>query len=216
MALVMKVLYAVIFSTVLAAGASPAGASPKEEAQKLARADEFKKPVILVAVKGLQGLYRETVLYAKPLVNAHLGFIVNRPSKLRLGTLFPNHGPSEKIKDPVYFGGPEMVEAIFVVTEGTERPHQTSLPFGENLFVTTRGNAVDAIIELAGNDAKKMTTTRFFAGFVGWRPNELEKEVKAGYWHVLDAPAPGFFFHEQGEGLWKILIEQIEMKEKGI
>jgi len=42
----------------------------------------------------------------------HLGFIVKRATEVRLATLFPRHAASAKVVDPVYFGEPEMAEAV--------------------------------------------------------------------------------------------------------
>ena len=59
--------------------------------------------VLLVAKRNLQDrLYGSTVLLTKPVGrDRHVGFIVNKPTTLTLGKLFPSHGPSQKIVDPV-------------------------------------------------------------------------------------------------------------------
>ena len=38
--------------------------------------------------------------------DAHVGFIVNRPTQVSLGELFAGHGHAQKLVDPVYSGGP--------------------------------------------------------------------------------------------------------------
>ena len=54
-------------------------------------ATEAAKPVVLIATDRLAGSgYRETVLFAAPLPSGHhMGFILNRPTPAKLGTLFP-------------------------------------------------------------------------------------------------------------------------------
>jgi succinate-semialdehyde dehydrogenase/glutarate-semialdehyde dehydrogenase len=61
------------------------------------------EPLILVAKPELRDeLDGSTNLMVTPLGgDQHVGFIVNRPSTTRLGTVFPEHGPSQKIVDPV-------------------------------------------------------------------------------------------------------------------
>ena len=165
-----------------------------------ARAQNLEKPVLLVAVPALQGLYRETTVVAVPVAGTHIGFILNRASALKLGVLFPSHEPSAKVLDPVYFGGPEMSEAIFAVVRGDPGAKALHL-FGE-LYVVSNAAAVDRIIEQTPNDA------RYFAGFVGWRPGELAKEIEAGYWYTAEADA-NLFFRPDTNGLWKELIERV-------
>jgi hypothetical protein len=50
-------------------------------------------------------------------VELHLGFIVNRPSELKLGEMFPDHAPSREIDDPVFIGAPVDAGAIFALGE---------------------------------------------------------------------------------------------------
>src|SRR5882672_12185376 len=59
------------------------------------------EPVILVAKPALRDqLYGASILIAKPIGNdRHIGFIVNRPTPVTLGKLFPEHGPSQKVID---------------------------------------------------------------------------------------------------------------------
>lgn len=85
------------------------------------QAAEVSAPVVLVATERLAGSgYDETVLIAAPLRNgAAIGFIVNRPTRVKLGGLFPEHAPSRKVVDPVYFGGPMLTGSPFVVARRT-------------------------------------------------------------------------------------------------
>src|SRR6187401_2496562 len=73
-----------------------------------ARSDEASDTLILVAKRQLRDqLYGSAILIVKPLgEDRHVGFIINKPTQMTLGKLFPNHGPSQKVIDPVYLGGP--------------------------------------------------------------------------------------------------------------
>jgi putative transcriptional regulator len=158
------------------------------------------KPQMLVASPALQGLYSHTALIVVPAGEAHLGFILNRATDLKLATLFPEHAPSAKVADPVYFGGPEMLEAIFAVVRRDPGAGGVRL-FGD-LYLVAGSDAVDRIIEQSPNDA------RYFAGFVGWQPGELAKEIEAGYWHVADAD-PALFFRRDTGRLWEELSKRL-------
>lgn len=165
-----------------------------------AQAQQVGRPVLLVASPALQGLYQQTTLIVVPAGERHLGFIVNRATDVKLATLFPDHAPSAKVADPVYFGGPEMVDALFAVVRRDPGAGALRL-FGE-LFVVSSSEAVDRVIEQTPNDA------RYFAGFVGWQPGELAKEIDAGYWYVAD-PDPALFFRQDTGRLWQELVERL-------
>jgi putative transcriptional regulator len=170
-----------------------------------ARSEDLDRPVLLVAQPDLQGLYSGTALLVVPGTGGqHVGFILNRATDLKLGTLFPEHAPSGKVVDPVYFGGPEMVGSIFAIVR--RDPGGPSLRLFDDLFVTGNAAAVDQIIEQTPNDA------RYFTGFVGWQAGELAKELEAGYWYVTDPDAALLFTDETGK-MWDELLKRVGRPE---
>ena len=167
---------------------------------------DISRPVLLVANPKLGEFYGGTVLIVRPVGGEqHMGFIVNRPTKVTLGKLFPEHGPSAKVTDPVFLGGPANVSMIFAVVERDGSPGGKSMPLMDHLFVAVDEETVDKIIEHEADHA------RFFAGFVAWRPGELADEIRRGLWYVME-PDPKLLFRESTEGLWDELV----MKNKGM
>jgi putative transcriptional regulator len=170
-----------------------------------ARSEDLDRPVLLVAQPDLQGLYSRTALLVVPAAGGqHLGFIINRATDVTLATLFPEHAPSAKVVDPVYFGGPEMLGSIFAIVR--RDPGVPALRLLEDLFVTGNGAAVDQIIEQTPNDA------RYFTGFVGWQNGELAKELEAGYWYVTD-PDPALLFSDETGKMWEELLKRVGRPE---
>jgi hypothetical protein len=118
-----------------------------------AQSQDLDRPLLLVAAPDLQGLYSRTALLVVPAASGqHLGFILNRATDLKMGTLFPEHAPSAKVVDPVYFGGPEMLGSIFAIVR--RDPGVPAMRLFGDLFVTGNGAAVDRIIEQTPNDAR--------------------------------------------------------------
>src|SRR5581483_10727526 len=73
-------------------------------------------------------LYGASILIAKPIGDErHVGFIMNKPTNLTLGKLFPKHGPSQKVIDPVYLGGPTGPEVIFAIVKDAKSPGGRSM-----------------------------------------------------------------------------------------
>ncbi len=163
-------------------------------------AQDLDKPLVLVAKPELQGPYNRTALLVVPMDGRHIGFILNRATEVRLGSLFPEHAPSAKVADPVYFGGPERLNAIFAIV--ARDPGTPSVRLFGDLHVTAQAEVVDRIIEQTPNDA------RYFAGFVGWRPGELAAELEAGYWHTADPDAALVFSDDTGT-MWEALIKRL-------
>src|SRR5436305_6393439 len=176
----------------------------------LAWSADISDTVLLVAKRQLQDrIYGSSVLLARPLgEERHVGFIVNKPTNLTLGKLFPKHLPSQKVVDPVYLGGPTGPEVIFAMVKG-QSPGGRSVQLTPGLYLAFDSNVVDRIIESQPQQA------RFFAGMVLWQPRELAEEVRRGLWFVLDAQ-PEILLRKSTDGLWEELVGRSERKANTI
>jgi putative transcriptional regulator len=175
-----------------------------------AAAADLDGPVILVAKRQLQDrFYGATILVVRPIgQEQHIGFIVNRPSQVTLGQLFPQHAPSRKVPEPVFVGGPINSESIFALVQTSKNPGGRSVRLSDNLFVVIDGKLVDDVIE------KNPSHARFVAGLVAWRSGELDEEIKRGAWYVLAADS-GLVLRRP-EGLWEELVRAAELRANGI
>jgi len=182
----MNVLHAALLACLLAAGS--------------AQGQDAVAPRLLVASPSLEGPYSQTTIVAVPIDGKHFGFILNRATGIKLSTLFPDHGPSAKVADPVYLGGPEMNNALFAVVP--RNPGEQARRLFGDLFVTSWAADIDRIIEQTPNDA------RYFVGFVSWAPGELEKEIQVGAWYVTE-PESSLVFRHDTNGMWRELVQRL-------
>jgi putative transcriptional regulator len=144
--------------------------------------------------------YRQTVLIASPTSNGgHIGVIINRPTRRSLASLFPEHEPSKKVVDPVFFGGPFSTSALVAVVRGEKSPGAGSLAIMANLHLAINVSTIDRIIEERPNDA------RYYVGYVGWRPGELRREIDRGLWYVMN-PDANTVFRKDTDHLWEELV----------
>jgi putative transcriptional regulator len=165
-----------------------------------ARAEEPAESVLLVATPELGAGYSHTVLIAKRVTHErYVGLILNRPTRTSLAALFPDHEPSRKVVDPLHFGGPVAVDAVFALVRAKESPGEGSLQLAPDLFLATSGAVVDAIIENQPDRA------RFYAGVVVWQPGELAAEIANGFWFVRPADTE-VVLRRHTEGLWEELV----------
>jgi len=177
----------------------------------LAEATDLTQTVLLVAKRNLRDrLYGSSILIAKPIGDErHVGFIMNKPTNLTLGKLFPKHAPSQKVIDPVYLGGPMGPEVIFAMVKDAKSPGGRSLQLTSGIYLAYDSAVVDRIIETQPQQA------RFFAGMVLWAPNELDEEVRRGLWYVLD-PQPDLFLRKSTDSLWEELVGRCERRANAI
>ena len=185
-----------------AALAQPAGAQAPAPAEAT---------VFLVAAPGFRDPeYRQTVLIASPTTTGgHIGVIINKPTRASLGSLFPEHEPSKKVADPVFYGGPFSRGALVALVRTDSAPGTGSVALMKNLYMAFRANTIDHIIEATPNEA------RFYVGYVGWRPGELKAEIDRGLWSVLN-PDPDIIFRKDTEGLWEEMLQQTRRIRAGV
>jgi putative transcriptional regulator len=153
-------------------------------------AQDLDRTLMLVATPDLDGAYRHTALIVMPVgENRHLGFIVNRASPMHVSA------------STLYYGGPEMVGAMFAMVR--KNPGQPSLHLFGDVYVTGDKVLVEHILDESAENS------RVFAGFVGWEPGELADEIDAGYWYVAEPEVAQVFSKEPGENVWTDLVRRV-------
>ena len=195
----MSFLFRAIAVALLLVAAAPAGAQGQDDA------------VILIAHPAFRDLeYRQTVLIAAPAPNGgHVGVILNRPTRRSLGSLFPEHEPSKKVADPVFYGGPFSRGALVALVRSDAAPGSGSVLLMKNLYLAFRANTIDHVIETTPNEA------RYFVGYVGWRPGELRGEIDRGLWSVTGAELDTIF-RKDTDSLWEELLQQSRRIRAGL
>ena len=165
-----------------------------------AAAADLSEPIMLVASSGLDGsLLQQAVVLVTPLPDGgHIGFIINRPTDVKLQALFPDDAAASKVKESVYLGGPALLPAVFAVTSTPPENPGTAVPLMPGLFAVMDSDAIDRIIEKAPNDA------RYFLGMMVWKPDELGEEVRQNVWELRPADAD-LVLRAKSPGLWRSL-----------
>ncbi len=177
----------------------PAAAAAPEEAVLLVAQRQFEDPI-----------YGSTIVLARPVQGGgHVGFIVNRPTKMSLSELFPDHEPSKKVADPLFLGGTVDMNLVFALVEGHGSKKDGSIRIAPDLFLAFETKAVDRIIELESDHA------RFFLGMVVWRPGQLDDELDRGLWYV-DEPEAKLVLRRKTDGLWEELVRRLEARANTI
>ena len=161
-----------------------------------------EEAMLLIAHPAFRDLeYRQTVLIAAPAPNGgHVGVILNRPTRRSLASLFPEHEPSKKVAEPVYYGGPFSRGALVALVKADHAPGSGTVPLMKNVYLAFRANTIDQVIESTPNEA------RYYVGYVGWRPGELKGEIERGLWTVMNADSD-MIFRKDTEGLWEELLQ---------
>lgn len=168
--------------------------------------DLYQSPMILIAKSSLHGPYSKTVVLARPVGRGrHVGFIVNRPTPIRVAELLDDPRLSAAFDEPVFFGGPAYPNVVFLLVHRTERPAGRAIAVAEDTYLAVDAEAIEQVIEQDHRGG-----TRMFSGLVLWRAGELEHELERGFWHVVRHD-PEIVFAAATEALWDKLVLRIRM-----
>ncbi len=119
-----------------------------------------------------------------------LGLVLNRPSPLALAEPLPRWSLLAADPEVIFVGGPvASSSAIGLGERGEGTVEVVDLEEAPDAF----GQPVDRV--------------RVFAGHAGWTSGQLENEIDAGAWVVVDTE-PGDVMTDDPEGLWTDVLRR--------
>lgn len=172
-------------------------------------AQQVEKPngVFLVAKPGLQDRnFSETVILVTQTADSStVGVILNRPTNLNLRQFLPESAALENYREPVFFGGPVMRQALVALFHAEEPPAAPAFHVLKNLYLTMHP---DNILPLLADRSQQY---RLYAGFSSWAPRQLESEFARDGWYLLPAD-PQAVFRGDSQDLWPELVRRAQMR----
>lgn len=150
----------------------------------------FDRTVVLVIAYGDEGA---------------LGLVLNRPSQMKVAEPLPRWQHLAAEPAVLFLGGPVQHQAVICLARHID-PGQTAGQPGPYRLVTPGVGTLD----LDGDPSEvsgRVSRIRMFAGYAGWSPGQLEGEIEAGAWWIVDA-RPDDPFSEDPEQLWKAVLRR--------
>lgn len=209
LALVVASTFELRTGTRAQATASPAVA-PESAAVQAPRA----RPVdvgpgrLLVAARGLpdQNFSRALVLLVDHGPGGSMGLVVNEPIQMPLARLFRDLPFVEGEGAPVFLGGPVQTSIVMALIRSAA-PVADARHVVDDIHLAQSSDIVRQWVA-TGSDPSRV---RVFLGYSGWGPGQLEGELTAGVWHVLDADADAVFDPEP-DTAWDRQIRRTEQR----
>lgn len=164
-----------------------------------AAADERPATVFLVATTRMADPhFRQTVV----LVTQHggggpVGVVINRPTPVPLKQIFPGNPGLADGAERVYSGGPVSQGMLVFVFRAAEAP-RNAVALLDGLYMSFDPELLREL--LARPDP--VAGLRVFAGYSGWSPGQLEREIARGDWLLTRADAETVFRRDPGR-VWQ-------------
>lgn len=120
---------------------------------------------------------RSVILLGEHSEEGTVGFILNKPTDLTLNDALEDFPPFDV---PLYFGGPVQTDTIhFLHTLGDKLEGSKKILPG--IFW---GGDLERLKLLIDTHQVTRNDVRFFAGYSGWEPHQLEDELKGRTWLI--------------------------------
>jgi len=161
------------------------------------------KGSLLIADPILDEAYfkRGVILLSNHSDDGTVGFVLNKEiSNMRITDLVDGF---DGFDFPVFLGGPVCKDNLYYVhTAGNLL--KGSSPITNKLYL---GGHFDSLKELIKKGEIKENEVRFFVGYSGWAPGQLEKEIKSESWFIGNIK-PKYVF-EQNTKLWHDVLTDL-------
>lgn len=156
-----------------------------------------------------------------------MGFIINRPLEVDLGSLLELVDMDGEELAPdcyhrhVFFGGPVRVEQLWIISHaddgeffgerspsGMDDLHSNAETlFHERWALSGSSDSIESFAQ--GDDGHIF---RPFIGYAGWGPGQLEDEIGEGSWLMLDFDEE-LVFDVPAERMWQKALDQLGIDE---
>jgi putative transcriptional regulator len=154
-------------------------------------ADEnFKRSVVLLTEHNLEGT---------------VGYILNQKSDYLLKDIIPDCWDANI---SVYIGGPVAPDTLHFIHQSPDKI-PGGLDLGNGLFW---GGDFESLKIQINNYNVLESEIRFFIGYSGWSPQQLDDEISINNWIVSNEYPKDMIFNDSDENLWKEAIVNMGIK----
>ena len=161
-----------------------------------------EKGKLLISAPFLSDVFKRSVVYlTEHNDKGSVGFIINKPLDVKISSVIEDF-PEFDAK--VYYGGPVQQDMLnFFHRAGDLVPGGVELKDG--IFW---GGDFETLKVLAECGDLKQEDFRFFLGYAGWSPNQLDEELKLNSWFVKDSAIDNVF-NVEPDALWQTVLKEM-------
>ncbi|ETW98225.1 MAG: hypothetical protein ETSY1_19620 [Candidatus Entotheonella factor] len=134
------------------------------------------------------------------------GFVINRPSPIRVSRVLPKLQKSKVPSPYIYLGGPVAQKQMRILVQ-TDKPSEDMQRVLDNVYMSGSPD----LLEQLTTQTTPAPRFRTFAGYAGWAPGQLEREIERGGWHIFRAEVDAIFDPES-DSVWPKLIRKRDLK----
>ena len=138
---------------------------------------------------------RTVVLLCEHNNEGSFGFVLNKPSVLKVSEVIEY---ANNLDEVVFVGGPVQQDTLHFIHRNEQIENYA--PILDTIFW---GGSLDSLLLLADTKQLVGDDIRFFLGYSGWGPGQLEAELEDDSWIVCDYVSEDLLFDTDPKLMWK-------------
>jgi len=145
---------------------------------------------------------RSVIIITEYSVDGAMGFVLNHQGEYLLGDIIPDISYSEML---VFDGGPVATNTLHFIHRCPDKIDD-GIPIAPGVFW---GGNFEQVKKLVSSYQLNDNEIKFFAGYSGWTPKQLDDEILADSWIVSDNFKPEELFSNDEQNLWKDVVKAL-------
>ena len=134
------------------------------------------------------------------------GLVLNRKSNLKLSDVIDVY--NDTFDAELGIGGPVQYNTLHYVHRLSELPQAIKL--GEDLYW---GGDFEILRTMIGSGIVSTSDIKFFLGYSGWTPGQLQEEIDKNVW-IVNNNATNKLFNLEADKLWRSVLKDMGGKYK--
>lgn len=133
-----------------------------------------------------------------------VGLVVNHRTKVPISEALNQIKGAGQHSEPIYVGGPVDLSTVLGLLRTTAKPQDAHRVFSDVYLVSTKSLLENTLSGRTGPD-------RFhaYAGYCGWGPGQLQREMNLGVWYIFEGDTNSVFDSDPGS-VWPRLIARTQ------
>lgn len=138
---------------------------------------------------------RTVVLLCEHNEEGSFGFVLNKPAIVKVHDLMDE---LKNFDEVIFIGGPVQQDTLHFIHRAPEIESGTEVIKNINW-----GGNFENVLFLSDTNQLEPSQIRFFLGYSGWGPGQLEEELAEDAWIVCDFVTEELLFETEATNLWK-------------
>jgi len=144
---------------------------------------------------------RTVVLLCEHNEEGSFGFVINKPSLVKVNEVMED---MKQLEETVFIGGPVQQDTLHFLHRNSEI--ENAVKIRDDIFW---GGDFESLLTKLETSSLKSTDVRFYLGYSGWGPGQLESELEEDSWIICDYVTDELLFDTTPEVIWRKALDSM-------